>query len=123
MPALTSVTLSPVTLAELRLHGTSARRALEAALIVAAATGDVREQIERAKRRPAHDPTREIVNVRLSPGLQRFRLRLLRRFSNFSAWADTAALDYGAEAGVYMNECSPEERAEFELCLLEDLSW
>jgi hypothetical protein len=111
----TSVTISPDTIQRLAPFG-PARVALEAALLIAAATGDVAGQIEAAKRRPFR-LARPIVNVRLSPGLVNFRAYLFEHFDNFSAWADTAARMHADEAGVLLRECSANERDAFEALL------
>lgn len=117
----TSVTLSPPSLEALRATGYAMRPALEAALLVAAATGDMPEHVVGARARVSRNYTREpreIVNVRLSPGLGAFRARLLGVYTNFSAWADYAAASYAADAGIFLREFSASEQEAFEIALL-----
>ena len=105
----TSVSLSPEAVDA--LHGIGAlRAALEAVIIVAGAL-----EPDDAPH-PPYRPRLGLLTVlpfRLLPGVRAVRDRVNRQYRRgFSRWADHAVLTYHAEAGVYLSQLSPAERAE-----------
>lgn len=119
----TSVSLSPDLHFTLSARG-ALRVTLEACLLVAVAVGDYDEQLRAAKER-AGDRSggrKVVVNVRLSPALEAFKVKLARDFGNFSAWAEAACRLHFAEARIVLYEFNAVEREELEAAALRRYS-